>query len=189
VLTVSLSFKSGFSGLKWFYAMAQDYGGLQSTWQTLGSWTVGVNQAPVPVSMTPSSGSGWSQVFQFAVSDPNGWQDVHWMLVIVNGPLNGRGACYLNFNRSQGALWLANDEASGWVGGLLGSGGTVENSQCQVRLNESGVTGSGNTLVLTVSLSFKSGFSGLKWFYAMAQDYGGLQSTWQTLGSWTVPGS
>jgi hypothetical protein len=43
-------------------------------------------QAPLAVSVTPSSGSGTSQTFQFAYSDPNGYADIALVQMVINSP-------------------------------------------------------------------------------------------------------
>jgi hypothetical protein len=47
---------------------------------------------------------------------------------------------------------------------------------------------SGNTLTLTLNISFKAGFTGNKIVYLAARDTGSGNSGWQGLGVWGVPG-
>jgi hypothetical protein len=65
-------------------------------------------------------------------------------------------------------------------------GGTIENSQCVVRLSESSISGEGTTFRVTVALTFKAGFGGAKGVYLLVQDYGGLAAGWQQVGTWAV---
>ena len=55
-------------------------------------------------------------------------------------------------------------------------GGTMENSQCVVRLNESSTSGEGTTLRVTVVLTLKAGCEGAKGGYFEVEDYGGLRA-------------
>jgi hypothetical protein len=82
-------------------------------------------------------------------------------------------------------LLLANDAGTGWIQGVVGSG-TIENSQCVVRLSESSFSGEGTTFRVTVALTFKAGFEGAKGVYLEVEDYGGLRAIWQQVGTWTV---
>jgi hypothetical protein len=184
-VTVALTFKAGFEGAKGVYFEVEDYGGLRAAWQQVGTWTVGVNQAPGGLAVSPSSGSGWSQTFQFVATDPNGWQDISWGMMLVNRAFAGSGGCYMYFNVGARALWLSNDAGTAWIPGVLG-GGTIENSQCVVRLSESSISGEGMTFRVTVALTFKAGFEGAKGVYFEVEDYGGLRAAWQQVGTWTV---
>jgi hypothetical protein len=57
-LNLAIGFTPAYDGTKTVYGYAQDVGGTNSGWQSLGTWTVSViNQAPQAVSVTPSSGS------------------------------------------------------------------------------------------------------------------------------------
>jgi len=56
-------------------------------------------------------------------------------------------------------------------------------------LNGSGssAVGSGNSLTVTVSLSFKPAFAGAKTIYLYAEGSTGLSSGWVSRGAWTAP--
>ncbi|MBI1898768.1 MAG: hypothetical protein HYS04_19870 [Acidobacteria bacterium] len=49
------------------------------------------------------------------------------------------------------------------------------------------MSGSGNQLTLTVSVTFQASFSGTKNDYPIAYNNEGLHSEWQPMGTWTVP--
>jgi len=64
----------------------------------------------------------------------------------------------------------------------------MQNSQCSVNLAGSWASGSVNNLTLNLALTFKTGFLGTQNAYLSAGDSSGQNSTWQQMGSWTVPG-
>lgn len=69
---------------------------------------------------------------------------------------------------------------------LVPSSNTVSNSQCTI----SGCgtfSGSGNTLTVTVPITFAAAFSGNKIFYTAARS-NSQNSGWQALATWDVPG-
>src|SRR5712692_2457701 len=106
-------------------------GGLSSGWQTRGTWTVPVspsNVTPTADSVTPNAGSGATQIFSFSYSDANGYADVNGAYALFNSALSAANACYVFFYRPANSLYLANDAG----------------------------TGSGNNLIVTFSLTFKS---------------------------------
>jgi len=70
---------------------------------------------------------------------------------------------------------------------VLGNVGTRSNSQCTIDASGSSVSGSGTQLTLTVSVTFQASFSGPKNDYLIAYNNERLNSTWQQMGTWTVP--
>jgi len=140
---------------------------------------------PNPVSVSPASGSGSSQVMIFTFNDASGWQDLDVVNILINNVLDGRNACYLAYSRSAGVLYLVADNGGTLSTGLtLGGSGSVSNSQCIVAGAASAASGSGNTLTVTLNLIFAAGFGGNKVVYLAARDLAGGNSGWQALGVW-----
>ena len=141
---LALSFKAAFAGAKNVYMYAADTMGLNSGWQQKGTWNTTTNQAPVAVSVAPSSGSSSSQVFQFTYSDANGHQQMGWTFMLFNTQVNQANSCYLQFKHPSNTLYLRNDAGTAWLGPVnLGSVGTLENSQCSVNSELSSFSGVG----------------------------------------------
>ncbi len=184
------------SGLFWtrvaIYMNATDLGGLSSGWQYRGVWTTtvppGSNLPPTAGTATPSSGSGSSQSFTFTYSDSNGFTDLHAEFVLFNTSVNTDNACYVLYSRPTNNLYLADDNSATLLGPVAPGGpGSLQNTQCILDVGSFVVSGSGNTLTLTMSLTFKTSFPGLKNIYLSAGDIGNLSSGWQARGTWTVP--
>jgi hypothetical protein len=153
----------------------------------------GTPAVPSPVSVVPGSGSGYSQTFTFTFSDPAGYTDLSVLDILINNYLDGIGACYVALvpvTASSGYLYLVADAGGGYVSGtpvLLPSGGSFGNSQCTINGTGSSFSGSGNTLTVTLNITFNAGFAGNKIFY-MAARSATQNSGWQALGTWDVPG-
>ena len=151
--------------------------------------------ALAPAAVDPGSGSGASQTFTFIFTDPNGYQDLSVVNVLINSGLNGQQACYLAFVPSRGpfgVLFLVDDagDAGGPFQSLgLPGSGQINNAQCTISGSGNSVTGSGNNLTLTLAIRFSTTFTGNKVFYLSARDAGFNNSGWQALGTWAVPGS
>jgi hypothetical protein len=62
--------------------------------------------------------------------------------------------------------------------------GNLANSQCLVE--NPTVSASGNTLTLTMTISFPSSFNGNRVWYLAARDGADTSSDWEAAGSWTV---
>lgn len=147
-------------------------------------------QPPASVSVTPSSGSGASQTFAFIFGDPNGFRDIAWAQIILNGNLIGTNACYLLYFAANNGLYLVDDRVSTLFGPLQpGTYGSLENSQCAVDAAGSSSSGSGFQLTLKVAIRFKSVFGGQKNVFLSAVDKANLQSPWRWHGSWNPPGN
>jgi len=156
--------------------------------------TIYYNYDPIlaPISIGPANGNANSQTFSVTFSDPNGWQNLQVVDVLINNVLDGRQACYVAFvpsGANSGSVFLVDDsgDAGGpYSGMVLPGNGMVQNSQCTINGAGSSVNGSDNTLTLTLDISFSSAFQGNKVTYMAAQDSGG-NSGWQALGTWSVP--
>jgi hypothetical protein len=136
--------------------------------------------------VTPSSGSGWSQTFQFVFSDPNGWRDIRGTVIHFATPLDSTLSCYMYFETGTRTLWLANDDGSVWMPGVLGGPSILENSRCKISLASANAAGSGIKVTLTLPLIFKNPFLGTKYIYLLAEDLGGLHTGWRYQGTWVV---
>ncbi len=165
-----------------------------STSSATWSFTTMLAGAPAAVGSSPASGSGLTQTFTFTFNDSSGWQDLSVVNVLVNRYLDGVGACYVAFapaSASSGYLYLVDDAGDGgYANGspiALPSGGTLQNSQCTISGAGSSVVSNGNTLTLTLAVTFKSTFAGNQVFY-MAARSNTQNSGWQAMGTWAVPG-
>jgi hypothetical protein len=189
-LSVSLTFKTAFGGGKNVYLYAQDTTNATSNWQVLGSWSApgATNQPPSSVSVSPAWGIGVSQSFTFTFSDPNAAPDIYWTQMLFNASLAGAGACFIHYSRPLNQVWLFDDAATSLIGLLSpGKAGVIQNSQCSIDGAASSTWASGNTLTLTLSITFRAAFGGGKNIYLFAQDTANANSNWQSLGSWSVP--
>ncbi|MBI4465406.1 MAG: hypothetical protein HY647_11935 [Acidobacteria bacterium] len=186
-LNLALSFTAAFGGTKAVQMIAVDVGGLNSGWQMRGIWTV-PGSPPLAVSVTPASGSGANQTFGLLYSDPNGFNDLNFVVTMINSTFSFANGCVTFYFQAANQLYLVNDAGTASLGpGTVGAGGTLSNSQCLVNLLTSSVLTSGNNLTLNLGTSFAPGFAGAKAVLMIALDNGGLNSGWQIRGTWTVP--
>jgi hypothetical protein len=185
-LNLALTFQSAFAGARDIYMEVTD-GANDSGWQQRGTWTIPASGPPSAVSVTPSSGTGLSQTFAFAFSDPAGYAAIVSTQIVINSSMSTSGACYLLYQRASNSLYLTNDAGSAWQNPVtLGQSGTLANSQCSINSAASSVLGSGNNLTVNLALSFSSTFAGPRNVYMEVYD-GAADSGWQQRGTWTVP--
>jgi hypothetical protein len=191
-LNLALSFMPTFAGNQVIYAAARDLHGNNSGWLPLGTWGVpGLTTFPSVVGVVPARliGSGGpASTLAFTFTDANGWRDLGTIDILINEFLDGRQACYVAYQVATNLLYLVNDAGTGLEPALpLNGSGTTGNSQCQVNGAASSVNANGNTLILTVSLTFLPPFDGQRVIYAAARSYGDVNNSgWQAIGAWTV---
>lgn len=157
----------------------------------LGAAGLMAQDPPVNVSVSPSSGMGLTQSFAFVSSSSAGWQNVGWQQIIFNYSIDAGGACYFYVAPGSGAVYLSADTGytygSGWAAnGTIGASGTIQNSQCQLNLGASSISGSGNTVTTTLALTFEAGLPGPQNVYMATGDNEGLVANWQQMGTWTT---
>ena len=184
-LNLAVTFTPAFAGPKNVFLEAQNAEVL-SAWAQLGAWTaVGVVTPPAPVSVTPSSGSGFLQTFTAVFSDPAGASDILAARVLINSSFSGTNACFIYYTASGNMLYLLSDAGALQTGVPAGTSGSLSNSQCSVSPGASSVVASGNTLTLTVVVNFLPAFQGQKSIFLEAQNATALGG-WSLMGSWTA---
>ena len=191
-LTLNITFATGnpgsaFAGNKVIYMAARDVAADNSGWQTLGSWAVPSIGSPSPgaVSVSPAAGSGQTQTFSFTFSDSPTYQSLNVVDALINATLDGRSACYIAYSLPSNVAYLVDNDGSTLLPGIQpGSTGSDHNSQCTISGIQ--VANSGTQLTLTVNIGFTAAFAGNKVAYLAARDVNGVNSQWQTLGTWSV---
>lgn len=135
--------------------------------------------------MIPSSGGGVTQQFTFAWSDTAGFADIAAAAVLFNTAMNGQGACFFVVDPVHRDFLFASDNGSSFTVLPIGSAGSVGNSKCTLEGSGSTLSGSGNNLTLTVTLSFQpTSFAGSKSIFMWVQNSAGT-ANWQNMGSWS----
>jgi hypothetical protein len=185
-LNLAITFFSSFAGVKNTYMIAQDNDGITSQWLPAGTWTVGNPPVPSVVSSTPATGAGFRQTFTFVYSDTGGYANLNAAGVNFSSPLSGANACYVGLVLpSLNSIVLLNDAGTGWIGGALGTSGSIQNSQCSINLAGQPASGSGNNLTWILDITFSSSFAGTKTIWMDAAD-SGSGTPWVNAGTWTV---
>jgi hypothetical protein len=99
----------------------------------------------------------------------------------------------LHFARVGGVdtLWVSADDATQtsrtWAGnGVLGSAGTIQNSQCRVDLATSSTERNGSTFALNLSVTAIGSWSGVKQALVAVKD-GDWLTSWPYVGYWHIP--
>lgn len=163
----------------------------------IGGQTFTVNQGAAPNTLIPSARdggpiapSGNAQTIVARYSHPAGAEYLGVVNVLINRALDGGNACYIAYSRPFGLLFLVADggTAEGLLGPLIpGSAGSVSNSQCTISGPGTSAVISGNSLTLTLAVSYSASFRGNRVIYTAAQSVSNISSGWQTMGAALVP--
>ena len=145
------------------------------------------SQVPSVTSITPNTGTGFSQNFTLQLYDVGGFQIID--NVTVNFPA-GAG-CNVTYNRVAG-IWYASLIANNATGGFLAplqvpGSGTVANNRCQLNASQFAISGLDTQLTFTFSVTFFTSFIGENQIVvqAGASRYS-LYAPFNMVGSWTV---
>jgi hypothetical protein len=189
-LTLAITFNASFSGNKVVFLAAHDKSSSTTGWQALGTWGVPgfTPLGPAVVGVSPAQSTARSQSYTFTFTDTSGGLDIAVATALINGTLDGRQACYLAFVPSgpaAGEVFLVNDAASSYQGLVLPGLGSIANSQCSIAATGSSAKVSGNTLTLTLAITFTPAFTGNRIIFVQARSMT-LNSGWQTVGNVTL---
>jgi hypothetical protein len=138
-------------------------------------------------SLSPASGSsavGVPVTFTLTVGHTDGPASLQFAQLLVNGPLNGSGGCYLLYDRPSNSVILGYPDGAGWL--VPGSGQTATNSRCTLYASGSSVEFIGNTMKVTWQVSFKDAVVGLHHLWTLACDTAGACAGWRDSGDYTV---
>lgn len=188
-LTLTFGLNPSYAGGYAIWGDAVSASGSTSGWSPLGSWVVpSGNGAPHATSVLPSSGSGASQTFTFTYTDANGSTDLASVQALINTSATASSSCLVTVFPLTGQISLANNNGVGSAGTLvLGTPGTLQNSQCSIDAAASTGSFSGNTYNLQLAVTFGAIFTGAKNLYGYAAtSFGALNSGYQLLGTWTA---
>ncbi len=187
-ITMAVTFKDTFSGLKNIYMYGADTSGAINTgWVQRGTYTVTALSAAVPSadSVAPDDSAGAAQTFTFVFSDSQDAANLADAAMLFASSLSYPNSCFIIYDRSRGTVQLESDDVTGASAQPVGSPIHLKNSQCEVRA--SAVASSGLTNTITLDIAFKSAFSGMKNIYLYGANAGGTVNTgWVQRGVYLV---
>ena len=168
-------------GITYYWMVVANNAGTSNSSPVWSFITSNVNVA----SLTPSMGAGAGQTIAFSFTDTAGASDIQAAGIVINTSFSAVNACFLYFSNGTNLLYLLTNSGSVPAGMVIGSSGTLSNSQCSVNVGSSSVTLSGDTLRLNLALTFAPGFVGLNNVYMYAQNTT-VNSTWNLEGTFAV---
>ena len=186
-VTLDITFKSAFTGLKNIYMYGADGdGSINTGWVQKGTYTVAVVSPPVPAvdSVSPSSGSGLIQTFTFVFSDSQSSANLSAAAILFGSALVAENSCFVVYDRNRGSIQLEWDNVMGAQIKPVSSSDTLQNSQCSI--GATSVTTTAFSTTVTLDITFKSAFAGPKNIYMYGADGdGSINTGWVQKGTWT----
>jgi hypothetical protein len=136
----------------------------------------------------PRSGSGSKQTFTIVYSDTAGAASLKSVSASISKTHATTNACVLSYSVASNQISLLNDASTASMTATPGTAATtLQNSQCALNVAAVTVTANGDTLILTLPITFEPAYAGAKNIYLSATDLSGTTSGSQKQGSWTVP--
>ena len=143
------------------------------------------------VSVTPASGTGATQTFNFVFTDPTAWTNIASGEVLINGSQINSRACYIHWDAAGKSLSLRDDGGDTWQGPVkIGGSTNLANSQCMLLPEKATVTGSGASASLSLPIEFTNFFAPgtLSPYNVYMQEQSAATGVgWQQAGTWIVP--
>jgi len=143
-------------------------------------------QATVTVALTPTSGSGYTGTFTFSATDTAGYADLADVQMYIGPTLTSTNTCQAVYWVSSNLIQSYTDTGSAGASAAPGSATTLANSQCSFALQNAHATKAGNTVSVTLPVTFQPWYSGAENVYVAGVTNGGSNSGWPKLGTWTA---
>jgi hypothetical protein len=139
------------------------------------------------VFISPSAGTGASQVFSVQVPDIAEGTRSNVVRLLFNTEVDGRNACYLYFFLDSRSLALTRDSGEGAVNASVGAVVRLENSQCVVNAEKTVVAEDNGRMILRLPIDFKHSFAGKKNIYLATASDASQPASFRQVGEWVVP--
>ena len=154
--------------------------------------TVVTNVAPQVVSVSPNDGElviDSPTTLTAVYRDGNGYTNMRWCRLLISDSSSQANAAYMLYDRLGNKLYLMNDAGTSLGAGYVpGTNVTLSNSQCEVYVKDTTVSGSGNDLTIAWSVKLKTTMEdkGLS-AWMQVSDIMGAYDGWDRLGIYFMP--
>lgn len=138
------------------------------------------------VTLTPSSGSGYSQNFTAQVIDANGASALTQVDLII-GSVGTTNSCWAEYAPATRTIYLR-DNNNNWMPAALGSSTVLQNSQCSLNAGSSSAatSGAGTQLNVNFAMSFTSSYVGAQPLVTFVADSSNWLTGFVTEGTYNV---
>ena len=151
--------------------------------------SVSTNNPPTVGTIDPSSGKSLpfqGKTFTTTYTDPDGFQDLSYCMLMINTEVNPLNCCYVRYTVDAEAFSLMDDSGTTFL--APDENNLIQNSYAILDCFQSAVTfPDENTIQVEWFITFKKAFSGKTYnTFLYAKDKSGLRTDWKKKGTWTV---
>lgn len=187
-VSATVAFNSELAGSVRLLQQVVDMAGVESGWSETGVWSATYpNRAPSAATVSPSSGEGAEQDFEFVIRDPDGAADLSWVYLTFAPGSSLFNNCHIAVSPSSPLLYIFDDPRLRSYGMTLGSGGVLENGQCSISLKHASTALDGDAFIVRLRIRFLAGLSGDNFVSVSAYDTLSATLDLRQLASWRVP--
>lgn len=160
-------------------------------WDTMGTWTITGNVAPVNDSVSPNAGSSTYNVahdITSVQSDANGADNIYISYLHVGSSTGASNVLRCYYDSRLNKLFMLADNGTTVLGGYVpGSANVISNGQGSLDCSRTTVARSGNNLTIVWGVNVNSGWAGTtKNIYLQCRDRGELSDGYDNMGTWTI---
>jgi hypothetical protein len=185
-VSVPVTFKQAIGPVLGTFLQAQDVNGLWTGMTQFGNWVLPgappVRPGPAIASILPTTATGSAVNYTITATHPNGPGALTQVHLLLSDKIVGGTPCQAIYFPGTNTVNLINDAGTALVsptGVIPGSGVLLANSRCGVNVSGVVVTGTANSVSVTMPMIFTPAFfGGLRNVYGIAFDNAGLTSHW-----------
>jgi hypothetical protein len=184
-VTIPVTFKYSLSPVLGTFLQAADVKDSWTGMTQFGNWTLpdgAPRQGPSIISTASSAAAGSSAVYAIGAAHTGGVSALTMVHLLVSDRIFGGVPCQAIYFPASNTLNLINDTGTLLVssnGVAPGTPGSIANSRCSINTGQAFRTVAGNSVTVTIPMSFQPGtFGGMKTVYANAFDNNGLLTHW-----------
>ena len=102
-----------------------------------------------------------------------------------------QGTCLVEYNRISKGVRLIDNAGTGWLGGapISSTAQSLSNNQCTIQVSAMTATIDGNTMIVTIPVTFKLSIGPVLGTFLQALDVNGNWTGMTQFGNWGVPGA
>jgi hypothetical protein len=185
-VNVPVTFKQAIGPVLGTFLQAQDVNGLWTGMTQFGNWVLPgappVRPGPAIASILPTNATGSAVNYTITATHPNGPGALTQVHLLLSDKIVGGTPCQAVYFPGTNTVNLINDAGAALVsptGAIPGTGVLLANSRCGVNVAGVVVTGTANSVSVTMPMIFTPAlFGGLRNVYGIAFDNTGLTSHW-----------
>jgi alpha-tubulin suppressor-like RCC1 family protein len=147
-----------------------------------------IGAVPTTSSIPSTGGTSFRRTFTFIARDSDGAANLWYVQAHFASPKTEYNSCLIHYDAATNVFYLRNDDATDWWGIYPGTNTRTGNSQCELYGATSYASKSGTDLKVTLDISFRASFLGVRDLYLLAADHDNNISEWSLADAISISG-